>query len=140
MGSEMCIRDSLRYKRVGIKKDKLRDVFTSIMRSVLEFSSVVYHSLLSKFQSNLLDKVQKKTLRMIYGYEKSYKELLELLEESGLQSLADRRVEAVSKFAHKTIKNPKYSARWFPQRQATERSLRSAGALLEEFANGNRLY
>ena len=46
----------------------------------------------------------------------------------------------MTNFARKTMDNPKYSARWFPKRPASEHSLRSQVLLQEEFAAGNRLF
>ena len=40
----------------------------------------------------------------VYGYEYSYKELLEM---SGMQTLENHRSTAVRKFAEKTLKNKK---------------------------------
>ena len=91
----------LKYKRAGISKERLKDVFTSIIRSVLEYSSPAYHSQLTKHLTNLLEKVQKRSLRLIYGYEKDY---ASLLTESGLQSLERRREILFNKFARKTLK------------------------------------
>ena len=66
----------LKYKRAGIRNHKLCDIFVLVMRSVLEYSSVVYHSQLSKYQTNLPERVQSRALRAIYSYEKDYTTLL----------------------------------------------------------------
>ena len=65
--------------------------------------------MLTKGQEVSLENIQKKCLRTIYGYKKSYNDLL---EESGLQTLKDWRVKAVLRFARKTAKNPVYT-HWF---------------------------
>ena len=70
-----------------------------VMRSVLEFASVVYHTMLNIYQNNLLEGVQKQALKAIYEYDYSYEELL---AKSGLPTLEQRRTEAFSKYAHKT--------------------------------------
>ena len=106
------------------------------MRSVLEFSSNVYHSQLNRQISNLLEKMQKRVLRLIYGYEKSY---IDLLQESQLESLEQRREKNLIKFAQKTLKNPKYGPHWFPERELIRRN-RNTTPYLEETATGNRLY
>ena len=125
----------LKYKKYGINKDRLRDVYTSILRSVLEYSAPAYHSQLTKAQTNLLEKVQKRCLRLIYGYEKTYEDLL---VEARLETLESRRTVLFNKFAAKTVKNQKYSA-WFPPKPET-RPTRSSQKYLEEHASGNRLY
>ena len=78
------------YSRFMPGKD-LTKLNASLVRSVLEYSSVTYHSLLTKKQANDLKIVQKKCLRCIFGYNKLYDELL---AESGM----------VAKFANKTLK------------------------------------
>ena len=105
------------------------------MRSVLEFSAVVYHSLLNITQTELLEKVQRRALKTIYGYDKNYDQLL---QEAGIERLQKRREDALLRFAQKTSKNPKYAS-WFPLKQAT-RQTRHTTPYLEEFARGNRLY
>ena len=111
-------------------------MYQSVIRSVLEYSSVVFHSQLTKYLSNLIESVQKKVLRTIYGYDLDYQSLL---EKSGLNTLHNRREEALTKFALKTLKNPKYSNRWFPTRNI-QRVNRETKPYLEEHAAGSRLY
>ena len=125
----------LRHKRAGLPCDRLRDIYSSVIRSCIEYSSPAYHSLLNQSQINLLEKVQKRCLRAIYGYEKDYQTLLAL---SGLSSLEDRRINQFQKFANKTLKNPKY-AHWFPPNNNI-RSGRHTLKYLEEKCVGNRLY
>ena len=91
--------------------------------------------MLNKGQSNLLEKMQKRCLRAIYGYDHDYETLLSL---SGLQTLAKRREIAFKKFTSKTVKNQKYE-HWFPMRPIA-RITRSTSIYLEETAVGNRLY
>ena len=99
----------LRYYSAFMPGKDLKKLYCSLVRSVLEYSSVTYHSMQTKKQENDLEIVQKKCLRCIYGYKKSYSELL---EESGLQPLKSRRQRAVLKFAQKASLNPIY-AHWF---------------------------
>ena len=91
--------------------------------------------MLTKYQTNELENLQKKCLRMMYGYRKSYEELL---QESGLQKLSVRRQEAVRKFAQKTSENSFYSY-MFPKTD-NARDLRSTKTFVEKFARSNRLY
>ena len=106
------------------------------MRSVLEYSSPVYHSQLNGKLNNLLEKVQKQALKIIFGYQKTYEELL---EEAGMEKLEVRRQKAFGKFAEKSLQNEKYSSRWFPKRELV-RLNRHTSPYLEEKAQGSRLY
>ena len=62
----------INFKRSGVPKDKLRDLYGAMTRSILEYTSNVYHSQLNKGQSNQLEQIQKRCLRIIYGYEYDY--------------------------------------------------------------------
>ena len=82
---------------IHCNKDKLRNVYCSIIRSILEYSSVVYGPLILKYQANRLENVQKKCLRAIYGHKLSYEELLDMSDL------------AIKKFAHKAVTNPQFA-------------------------------
>ena len=82
------------------------------------------------------EKIKKRALPTIYGYDLTYQQLLEI---SGLPRLEERREKAFARFAEKTSKNPKYSPSWFPLRN-NNRTTRSNNPYLEEIAVGNRLY
>ena len=125
----------LRYKRAGLPTSRLKDVYTSVMRSCLEYCSPVYHPQLAQYQIDLLEKIQKRCLRMIYGYDKEYQELLNI---SGLSSLEERRTSQFGKFANSTVKNPKYH-HWFPPNNSLRKG-RHTLKYLEETSKGNRLY
>ena len=71
----------------------------------------------------------------MYGYDKSYSELLSL---SGLKSLEERRNVAILKFAKKTSENVNYS-NMFPLKE-NDRNLRKNEVFLEEFAHTERFY
>ena len=77
---------------------KLRNVYCSIVSSVLEYSGVVYGLMLTKYQSDRLENIQKRCLRSIYGYKHDYETLL---QESGLRTLEERRELATIKCAQK---------------------------------------
>ena len=89
----------------GVNPDKLKNVYCSVIRSVLEYSNVTFGPMLTKYEKNQLERMQKKGLRSIYGPNKTYEQLLEL---SGLERLEARREKALMKFALKTTKNPQF--------------------------------
>ena len=108
---------------------------SGLQSSKVASSSVVYHSQLNKYQVNLLENIQKRTLRAIYGYELSY---AKLLNKSELSTLEERRVKAFERFTTKTLKNKKYES-WLPLKENI-RTNRTTSTFKEEFAAGNRLY
>ena len=83
----------------------------------------------------MLERVQKRCLRVVYGYTLTYEELL---KTSGLERLQTRRQNNFEKFANKTLTNPKYS-HWFPLKTST-REVRHNRPYLEITATGQRLY
>ena len=91
--------------------------------------------MLTRQQENDLENIQKKSLRCIFGYKKSY---AELLAESGLSTLKSRREAAVLKFAGKTLKNPVYR-HWF-KLNPNHTSQRNPTIYNEEFARTHHLY
>ena len=66
--------------------------------------------MLAKYEKNRLENVQKHCLRCIFGFEKTYEELLEV---SGLSSLEERRKISLKKFAERAVKNDQFKG-WFP--------------------------
>ena len=118
----------------GSDKAKLRNVYCSLIRSVMEYSSVTFGSMMTKFDKNRLETIQKKCLRNIYGYGLTYEELL---EKSGLESLESRREKALTKFATKALNNPQF-AHWFPLNK--NRIGRHGKTYEEKYAKSDRLY
>ena len=73
--------------RAGIYESDIIQVYISIIRSVLEYACPVWHPGLSKTQSNEIERVQKRCLRIIYP-KLTYTGVLLI---SGLDTLHARR-------------------------------------------------
>ena len=125
----------LRYYAAFMPGKDLVKLYCSLVSSILEYSSVTYHSMLTRSQVNRLENVQKWCLKCIFGYGHTYPELL---GESGLQTLKARRETAVIKFAQKTEKNPIYE-HWFCRNEIRSNT-RNPKTYTEKFAQSNRLY
>ena len=115
--------------------DDLKKLYTVLIRSILEYSAVTYTTQISKYQSNRLESVQKQCLRIMYGYGRSYKELLEI---SGLETLENRRKVLFENFANKIVKNGNYSD-MFPLNEMN-RTTRISKKYVEFHAKTDRLY
>ena len=74
----------LRYYSKFLPGKDLKKLYCALVRSVLEYSSITYHSMLTKKLENDLEMVQKKCLRCIYGYAKSYEDLLKAVSYTHL--------------------------------------------------------
>ena len=72
----------------------------------------------------------------MFGYDKSY---AELLEESGFETLAARREKALTRFTKNSLSNPIYS-HWFKDNPNPRQSQRNPKKYEEKFARTNRLY
>ena len=100
----------------------------------MEYSNVTFGPMITRYDSNRLENIQKKCLRSIYGYGTKYEDLLDL---ANLETLEERRTKAVTKFAQKALKNEQFS-HWFPLN--TNRSGRHGKIYEEKFAKSDRLY
>ena len=107
--------------KAGIEPPDLLAVYTAYILPVVEYCNVVYHCLLNNEMSDDLENMQRIALRAIYGRGMSYSQVL---QQSGLRSLKDRREEAFRKFAIKTESNERFSAAWLTK-NPTDRGLRN---------------
>ena len=73
--------------------------------NLIEQSAVVWHSKLTKKNTNDLERVQKVAVRIILG--KNYKNYNDGLTYLRLEKLENRRENICLKFAKKCLKNPK---------------------------------
>ena len=81
------------------------NIYVLYIRSVLEYSSVVWHSSLTQEDSNSLERVQKIALRIILKDQyQDYSHALKLVQ---LDTLFDRRENLCMKFAKQCVKNVK---------------------------------
>ena len=84
-----------------------------MLRPIIEFCHVIYHSMLTDELSAKLEGLQKISLRVIYGFNNTYEGLLNL---SGLETLKKRRNDAFLRFAKNLAGSERY-AMWFPERK-----------------------
>ena len=86
-----------KLKKNGVKADDLVLIYKMYIRPLLEFGTPVWSSSLTNNQSNDLERVQKRALRMItYPSSDHYNDLLRTYD---LDSLEDRRILILTRFA-----------------------------------------
>ena len=122
----------------GFSKQDLLKVYRSVILPIHDYCSCVYNSSLTQNQVSALERLQAQALKSIFGYEHSYRSLL---ESTGLSTLQARRDARQLKFARKCLLNPRFKA-WFPL-QPIERQTRNTRRPLvyqETHARTNRLY
>ena len=83
---------ALRFlKRSGMKQKGLLDIYNGVLRPSAEYCIVIYNTLIPKYLSDRLEDVQKRAMRIIFGWQVNY---AALLEEGKIQSLQSRREQA----------------------------------------------
>ena len=114
-----------------------KDIYVLYVRSILEQSSVVWHSSLTNENSEDLERVQKSAVRIILG--KDFENYEDALVKADLESLENRREELCKKFAEKCLKNEKAKS-IFPVREKTHNmNTREEESFNVNFAHTGRL-
>ena len=122
-------------KRAKIPPGKLILIYCSLIRPCFDYASVAYHSMITKGQSDALERMQSIALKTILGWNKSYRVCL---EESGLEPLSRRRHKACLRFAEKNADSDRFPE-WFPKNPATAYDLRTSERYRIDFARHERL-
>ena len=102
--------------RAKIDNNVLLKVYTVMLRPFLEYCAPVFNSMLTCEQIDRLERQQKRVLKIIYGFNLSYNELL---EKSNLPPLSVRREEACSSFAEKLVASERFN-QLFPKNDYPE--------------------
>ena len=122
-------------KRLGLCISGLINVYVSLVRPCFDYACVVYHPMLTKTQSNQLERMQRKVMKIIFGFDTSYERCL---SRAGIDSLSYRRQQLCERFALKTARNPAF-AHWFPESRPSEYAIRSVKKYREFPARTKRL-
>ena len=73
--------------RIGVSAHEIIEVYCSLIRSIVEYASTVWHAGLTKAQSDAVENVQKRSLKIVYS-ELCYRDALQV---AGLELLSTRR-------------------------------------------------
>ena len=106
------------------------------MCPLLEYCAPVFHAGLTYLQAKQLESVQKRALKLIGGYEKSYQDLLEALR---LQSLANRREQLCLRLAKQIMKSTDHRDILPPERGIISGRATRNVCTLQPFCCGARL-
>ena len=113
---------TLRFlKRGGMAPADLIKVYETIIRPAIEYSSVVYHTLIPQYQAEKLEALQRMVYKIIYGHNNNYEDML---EDGRVERLEERREKNILKFAKKSLNNERFSRKWFPVVVRPEREVR----------------
>ena len=106
-----------RLMNLGLKRRNLVKVYTTQIRSLLEFGAVTWHSMLTKENEKCIERVQKAAVSIILGPD--YHDYQSGLMQLGLERLDLRRVKLSLNFAKKATKHVKHS-NWFVENIASK--------------------
>ena len=103
-------------------EDKLLEVYNSVVRSAVEYCSVVYDSLIPVSLSNKLESLQRRALRIIYGWNIDIDDIMNI---KCIEDLSTRRKSAVLNFALKNELKERFGKRWFTETKPSDRPRRN---------------
>ena len=96
-------------------------IYKVVIRSAIEYCSIVYHSLIPGYLAERLELLQKQAMKIIYGSGLDYRRLV---ESGRIETLESRREAACLKFALKNCQTERFGKKWFPL-NGNEREVRS---------------
>ena len=102
-------------RRFNPPKEQLVKVYTTYIRPLLEYCAPVFHAGLTANQAQQLERCQKRALKIIAGYDYTYRELLDKFD---LENLADRREKMCLRLGKQMLKNPTHREMFPPTREA----------------------
>ena len=128
----------IHLKRAGIVEDTLLDIYKVMLRPHLEYCSPVFSPMLTKEQSDNLERQQRRAIKIIFGFDIDYNDLV---IKKNVGTLADRRTLACGAFAQKLVASKRFEE-LFPLNSYREEmaELRSLKKYKEYNATTNRLY
>lgn len=90
-------------KRAKVPSKDLIKFYTVCIRSVLLYACQVFHYSLPAYLNNALERIQKRAMKIIFGYDISYKSAL---EQSGIKKLSEQRQQLCDTLFKKVISKP----------------------------------
>ena len=123
-------------KKLRLEPAVLVDIYRTFIRPIFEYASCAFHTILTADQSASLERLQRISLKIIFGLKTSYSECLDL---SGLERLDIRREAALQKFTQKVYSNERFRCAWFAAAADPSYDLRRKREVIEKFANRDRL-
>ena len=127
----------IHLRKAKLQKQEMIQVYNSTIRSIIEFCSPVYSSMLTAGQSNRLENLQAKVTRIVFGSDQTREERLTL---AGLCPLQERRVARCRKFANKCLDSDRFKHWFLPHENTCSMRLRKTLNVQEYQALTNRRY
>ena len=125
----------IHLKSAGIVGRHLFDLYACFVRPVIETNSVIYHSLLTREQCGEIELMQRKVLKICFGFDKHD---ADIRHEQKIPTLEKRREIATENFVKKAMKNPRFATRWFVPRERIDTNIRRRDPFKVNRARTNR--
>ena len=123
----------INLRKFGFTQDELVRVYLMNIRPVADYAAVVYHSLMTDEQDEILERQQNFALKLIYGPKIS---AAKMRQKAGICTLRDRRITLCDRFAAKAAADPVFK-KWFPLKAG--RQTRTSMKYEEKYARCDRL-
>ena len=94
-------------RRFGLDAGDLKCFYVASIRSILEYSCQVFHYGLPQYRSDVIERIQKRALRIIYP-QLSYQDVLDMLE---LKTLSTRRGDLCKKLFNSILDDEDHKLR-----------------------------
>ena len=126
-----------KLRKAGFREGHLSKLYCIYLQSIVEYCSVVYHSLLTARQEMDLERVQRLAIRICYGGQEPTDSIM---EAHAIESLKTRRIRRCDGFLRKAFQHPRFGERWFPLREIQPMELRRRRIVEETRSNTNRRF
>lgn len=127
----------IHLRRAGIKGSELLSLFNVFLRPVIEYCSIVYHSMLTAGQSDELERLQKQVIKLAFGWDRNY---AAVCAEQDISTLKERRENHLDHFIHKSIQSERFGELWFPRRELATHNIRDRKPFKETKARTARYF
>ena len=124
-------------RKAGLRDMVLFRLYACYIRSIIEYCSPVYHSLLNAGQAQALEKLHRQAVRVCFGFERPVEEIM---AENCIETLEQRRLRRCDAFIRKAAKNPRFRERWLQRRPSDTHNLRNRRNIVEERADSVRRF
>ena len=126
-----------KLRSAGIRGVLLYKLYCCYLRSIIEYCSVVYHSMLTGRQAWDLERLQRLAVRVCFGTDD---ETDVIMAANAIDTLEERRARRCDAFLRKAFFHPRFGTEWFPQRSDVRMTLRERRMVEETRATSNRRF
>ena len=113
-----------RLKAMNCPTNELVDVIKQQIVSICEVGLAWWGPMISKHESNMLERVLKTSLHIVY--QNNYVSFKNALRLANLRSLRERRISQITKFSKKSYSNERFKSWFCENKEQEEQEVRSA--------------